>query len=155
MSQELFTIADDGSYQLTWINTISTTNLGNFIWHARVRIQDGREATESMDVTIVPDEGLQLELSPASVQGRYSVDEQGAEDKPGASEEGAGSESCENGESGQDDRSDFEATGNMPQTNATRNTLLSVLGTMLLALFGGIFFWEKRSTKKLEEESNK
>ncbi|MDO7877863.1 LPXTG cell wall anchor domain-containing protein [Enterococcus mundtii] len=83
------------------------------------------------------------------------MDEQGAEDKPGASEEGAGSESCENGESGQDDRSDFEATGNMPQTNATRNTLLSVLGTMLLALFGGIFFWEKRSTKKLEEESNK
>ncbi|MGL9744713.1 LPXTG cell wall anchor domain-containing protein [Enterococcus sp. DIV1368e] len=120
-----------------------------------MRIQDGREAIESMDVTIVPDEGLQLELSPASVQGRYSVDEQGAEDKPGASEEGAGSESCENGESGQDDRSDLEATGNLPQTNATRNTLLSVIGTMLLALVGGIFFWKKRSTEKLEKEANK
>ncbi len=83
------------------------------------------------------------------------MDEQGAEDKPGASEEGAGSESCENGESGQDDRSDLEATGNLPQTNATRNTLLSVIGTMLLALVGGIFFWKKRSTEKLEKESDK
>jgi len=68
MPQELFTIAHDGSYQLTWVNTISTANLGNFIWHARVRTQDGREATESVNVTIVPDEGLQLELNPAGVQ---------------------------------------------------------------------------------------
>ncbi len=154
MPQELFTIAHDGSYQLTWVNTISTANLGNFIWHARVRTQDGREATESVNVTIVPDEGLQLELNPAGVQRRYSVVEQGAEDKqgaedtPGASEEGAGSETGENGEGGQDDGSDLEATGNLPQTNATQNTLLIVLGTMLLALVGGIILWKKRSTEK-------
>lgn len=105
--------------------------------------------------------GLDIQVNEAhggfttSAEGRYSVVEEGQEDTPGASEEGAGSETGENGESGQADGSDLEATGNLPQTNATRNTLLSVLGTMLLALVGGIFFWKKRSTEKLEEESDK
>lgn len=105
--------------------------------------------------------GLDIQVNEAhggfttSAEGRYSVVEQGAEDTPGASEEGAGSETGENGEGGQNDGSDLEATGNLPQTNATRNTLLSVIGTMLLALVGGIFFWKKRSTEKLEEESDK
>lgn len=111
--------------------------------------------------------GLDIQVNEAhggfttSAEGRYSVVEEGQEDTPGASEEGAGSETGENGEGGQGgqggqaDGSDLEATGNLPQTNATRNTLLSVLGTMLLGLVGGIFFWKKRSTEKLEEESDK
>ncbi|MBO1300505.1 MULTISPECIES: putative mucin/carbohydrate-binding domain-containing protein [unclassified Enterococcus] len=92
-----------------------------------------------------------------STEGRYSVVEQGQEDTPGTGDENSGENPGEN--SGENELNEEgalgEDMGNLPQTNATRNTLLSVLGTMLLALVGGIFFWKKRSIEEVEEESKK
>nr|MBO0491105.1 LPXTG cell wall anchor domain-containing protein [Enterococcus sp. DIV1094] len=110
--------------------------------------------------------GLDIQVDQAhggfttSTEGRYSVVEQGQEDTPGAGDENSGGNAAgENpGEnSGENELNEEgalgEDMGNLPQTNATRNTLLSVLGTMLLALVGGIFFWKKRSIEEVEEES--
>jgi len=66
--EEIFEVTHQGSYQLSWVTSTSTSTPGMYSWQAKVLTQDGREATANVNVEIIPDEGLEIELN--------SIDEQ-------------------------------------------------------------------------------
>ncbi|MDU1932279.1 MAG: LPXTG cell wall anchor domain-containing protein [Enterococcus hirae] len=61
---DYFEVKTQGAYTLRWLDNPDTSILGTHRWQAIVRTTDGREATQSITMRVLPHPELQLKLKP-------------------------------------------------------------------------------------------
>ncbi|MGM0323950.1 hypothetical protein IGJ18_001456 [Enterococcus sp. AZ078] len=75
----------------------------------------------------------------------YEVVKEGT---PGALGESSGEGNTEAETNGEGEGTEEANGGNLPKTNATKNAMFPLLGTLLISLVGMFLFWKKKKTKE-------
>ncbi len=147
------------AYTVTLDSEVDTTRLGNRTANVTVTTDRtfGRFTTSGEVTYQIVEQGRFGEdepLPPGELPGAGGSEETGETDGPGAPnpEDSPRQEAPTPNEPEPAPQSEGEQEsidrGNLPQTNATRSTALSVAGLSVLALVGGIVYWKKRKAAK-------